>query len=254
MAGFGGGFEGGRGEPGDWGDEFDENGNYKRKEVEKSSENNEKLTNDELEKTAELIEELDDLLYKIVETGPALDPQILAAMRARVASIFKILGVKDAFDPKFINLRIAIDKPTEYVKLKIDYPDFGTFKRNYEAMKLESKKLRKFDCTVDPGLDTFITYSRLDTDKLRLEDEEKRIQYLYDLGKSLCNSLSYRDIEKDGELTVRADWSIATGRHRTAALKALGIEFCYGNDMQKWIKPILENNSVFRDDMGQRPL
>ncbi len=231
------------------GNEFDENGNYIQKTEIESSNTEKEYSSEELEEIAKLIEELDDLLAKIVETGAALDPAILQAMRQRVAQIFKKLGVDDAFDPRYLSLKMAIDCPAEYVKLKIDYPTLADFRNNFIIMAEMSKELREFDCTVDPDLDTFIKYARVDTAKLRASKLDDLIKYLYDLGKMLCNSLSYQDIIKDGDLTVRADWSIATGRHRTAVLKTLGHEFCNKNDLYKWIKPKLESDSVFCEKM-----
>lgn len=146
-------------------------------------------------------EEAVSILAKIVETGPALDPQKLAALRAQLQQYLGQLGTLDDYG----NLDSSLWAKA-MVKI-VDLTTFGKKPEGYPTMRVFSK-----------------AYSELNQDEIKdIKPRGDRIspaEYLYGLGIIMASQPTYESVFKEDPIVIKRG-TIQNGRHRNIALQVL---------------------------------
>ena len=152
----------------------------------------------------ESFSESERLMAKIIETGPAIDPQKLAQMQAQLCQHLNIVGVLG--DDGKINIQQWMDYLTDLTRKRNiplrpdDYPDEETFNKGVLELKESDPEL--FDNVSPRGGKT-------------MED------YLYGVGMVMANRLVYTSIFKDDPIVYGEGGKVENGRHRVIVQRVL---------------------------------
>lgn len=161
------------------------------------------------EARAEIIETVARLLARLVEAGPAMDPQMQAALRAQLLATLAQLGIdptKDQWGILYGEMIYKLFHDRQFPRKPVGYPEFTRFQAKInELLKSNSEVLGD----------------------LRGRDGMELAEYLYGLGFVLASQLSYEFIfPKSDPIVVSANGEIE-GRHRyltLAILEDLGLD------------------------------
>lgn len=196
----------------------------------------------EKEQATELLEELDQLISRIIECGPDLDPQVVVGLRQRISSIFGFLDVTSFDDPKLRQLRVDLHLSVVNLPVPKGYPSVEEFNEKFKQIA-ESRLESQNPCDYDPNLAEIIDYCPIDISQISRRGGNTLEEYLYNLGIVMSDNYAYKIIFRNDPITIRHDWSVANGRHRVTTLKCLGEEYINHFGMQSWIETKAENRN-----------
>ena len=169
------------------------------------------------EERAEIIETIATLMARLVEAGPAMDPQMRAALRARLQSALAALGIdlnKDQWGILYGEILWQVLKGKQFPDKPRDYPELDSFRdKVQELVAANSRALGD----------------------LRGRDGLELAEYLYGLGFVLASQLSYGFIFPASDPIVVGVNGQIEGRHRyltLAILKELGVNTSHW----RWIR------------------
>lgn len=165
---------------------------------------------------AEIIETIARLLAKLVEAGPAMVPQVRAALRARLHAALGQLGIdptKDQWGILYGEMIYKLFHDRQFPKKPVDYPEFAQFQDKVDELLTANFKV---------------------LGDLRGRDGLELAEYLYGLGFVLASQLSYEYIfPKSDPIVVSANGEIE-GRHRYLTLAILG-ELGLNTSRWRWV-------------------
>lgn len=158
---------------------------------------------------AEIVESIARLLARLVEAGPAMDPQMHAALRAQLQTALAALGIdikKDHWGVLYGEMIYELSHDRQFPKKPAGYPEFARFQNKINELLTSNSKV---------------------LGDLRGRDGMELAEYLYGLGFVLASQLSYEFIfPKSDPIVVSANGEIE-GRHRyltLAILEELGFD------------------------------
>lgn len=170
------------------------------------------------EQRAEVIETIAELLYKIVEVGPGVDPAIVKSWRAQLKSALVFLGI-DLDKPHWGILygdmiwRVAIER--ELPSKPQGFPPFEEFASMTTQLIIAEENV---------GGNIF--------DDLKGRDGKGLAEYLYGLGLVMSSQLSYNYIFPPSDpIAVNPKTGEIEGRHRWLTLAVLNE---LGFDTRQW--------------------
>lgn len=187
--------------------------------------------------------EILELLARVVEKGPELDPMVKKNIRARIQQKLLALGIKNIDDPLLLELVSQAHRRRDSIVtgLPESYPRKDDFVARYRKILQEPPQGTLEPCNHNPELEEVLenAYTEWETVKGRgsLDTEE----YLYELGKVLSNRNVYEILFPENDaIAVNPDWSVENGRHRVFALKCLGSPYIRRKGMRDWVEVALE--------------
>lgn len=161
----------------------------------------------------EIVETIARLMAKLVEAGPAMDPQIQAALRALLQSNLARLGIgimKDQWGILYGEMVYELFHDRQFPRKPAGYPEFARFKDRIDTLLATNPKI---------------------FGDIRGRDGMELAEYLYGLGFILASQLSYEFIfPKSDPVVVSVDGKIE-GRHRYLTLAILSD---LGLDTSRW--------------------
>ena len=194
----------------------------------------------ETREKVETAQEILRLLSELIEKGGDWDPQEKQRVRAKIDAGLSTLGVTSIAAPRFYDILHSLDdvKPS----LPKDYPSFEEFVNRYEATVANTERQDTVNWEQSPTLEELIKLSYIEgVTEVEGRDSIKIRQYLYNLGREMCNERSYRAaFPANDNISVYSSGWIQNGRHRTLALKCLDAGFVNKHNFDRYIKVDLE--------------
>ncbi len=202
----------------------------------------------------EVVEQLHELIAEFLEKGTEWSPQkrkqkkrIIQELKQRLAKLLSVSHLTDEhlaklFGGLYAKRDIKLFEPNEY-------PSFEDFEKRYHAIVQQEHSVRDEALDYDPTLDELIQNAWVEGGWGVVEGRMQKhiVKYLFDLGKLMSKKDMYEVLFNDDEqeeerISCREDYRIEQGRHRTLALMILGPSYVQKYQMNKYIKPLLEQN------------
>lgn len=166
---------------------------------------------------AEIVETVAVLLAKLVETGPAIDPQIRKAWRAQLHTALTQLGIdptKDHWGILYGEMIYELFHDRQFPKKPAGYPELAPFSAKVQELVAEHNST---------------------LGDLRGRGGKELAGYLYGLGYVLASRLSYEFIfPATDPIVVYSDGEIL-GRHRYLTLTVLE-ELGFDTGHWRWVR------------------
>lgn len=185
--------------------------------------------------------EILELLARIVETGPELQPSTLQALRDQVQYGIQLLGLRGLDDEMLVDLVHRATSRDIKFQVPKDYPSPQDFAQRVQSTTAQPDLEPNDELNHEPSLHDIIWQARGNWQTIQPRGFKTLEEYLYQLGQLMSDERAYRTIFPDSDaIAIRPNWLVENGRHRVLTLKSLGADYAQAHRMDQWVKAKLE--------------